>query len=437
GLYLFDGLKPGQYQVGVQLPAGMVFTYGNICSDNDLDSDIWSNTGLTSLFTLEASQCRADVDAGILEDCDNVTDAGTIAGDEFLCGPGNDPGPIMEVTPPSGGSGNLEYVWLQSHTGGPVGSGVWEVIQGATGPNYDPPLIYQTTWYVRCVRREGCTEFLETNFVLKEVGDEAVAQIDGPLTVCEGDPVVFSALPQTGASYFWEFGPAASPATSTEQSVEVVYASDGPRTVKLTVTKGSCVSTDALEIMVTNNPVICGSPLVIYGNKGHSKNVQITFQVDDEIMPDVTYFIDHGRDGAEFAPVATLTREDRKPGGWYEYIDSDPRHGHNFYRVRMVSPQGVVVSNVVHIENFIGLEQFLIYPNPVKDVVYLELRGDFTSDSQIIVRSMDERVIFSDVIPATTYRYEMDLGALPAGVYFVQIMYNNMQGNQFFKLVKP
>jgi hypothetical protein len=98
--------------------------------------------------------------------CDNVTTGGTIGYDESVCGVYLDPANIVNVTLPTGGTGNLEYVWLISYDGGTNTS----VIAGATGASYDPGPISQTTWYRRCARRAGCSSYVgESNWIKKEL----------------------------------------------------------------------------------------------------------------------------------------------------------------------------------------------------------------------------------------------------------------------------
>lgn len=98
--------------------------------------------------------------------CNNVTNGGTIGYDETQCVP-FDPANIVSLTLPSGGSGALEYVWLSSTTGCP--DNINQAIPNTNSPTYNPPFISQTTWYIRCARRVGCTEWIESNCIKKEV----------------------------------------------------------------------------------------------------------------------------------------------------------------------------------------------------------------------------------------------------------------------------
>ena len=119
-----------------------------------------------------------------------------------------------------------------------------------------------TTYYARCVRRDGCTLFLEGNIVVKEVGSEAVAVINGPATICVDDIVTFSADDSgAGATYNWNFGQNASPPTASTQSVDVSWSLYGVQTITLSATNNGCTSTASMQVYVTNSPNWCDQNL--------------------------------------------------------------------------------------------------------------------------------------------------------------------------------
>lgn len=100
--------------------------------------------------------------------CDNVTDGGQICCDQSNCGP-FDPSIILSPTDPSGGSGALEIIWLSS-TNCSLPISQWNTIAGATGLTYDPGVVSQTTCFIRCSRRAGCTDYIgESNIVTMTV----------------------------------------------------------------------------------------------------------------------------------------------------------------------------------------------------------------------------------------------------------------------------
>jgi PKD repeat protein len=94
--------------------------------------------------------------------------------------------------------------------------------------------------------------------VVKEVGDVAVAVIEGPATICVDDVVTFTAEDSgPGASYKWTFGGSADPAMATTQTVDVVWSSFGVVNIDLEVTRNGCTSFATKPVSVTNSPIIC------------------------------------------------------------------------------------------------------------------------------------------------------------------------------------
>jgi hypothetical protein len=101
--------------------------------------------------------------------CSNVTVAGVIAGDQTICA-GATAATITSTSPASGGSGTLEYIWLRSTTGCP--SSLSQQVAGATGETFSPGAISTTTYFRRCARRAGCSDYVgESNCITITVGD--------------------------------------------------------------------------------------------------------------------------------------------------------------------------------------------------------------------------------------------------------------------------
>jgi len=105
-----------------------------------------------------------------VDPCDNVTDGGKIAEDEdpIDCGP-YDAALITNIELPSGGSGDLEYIWLSSTIGCPTE--LTDMIEGANEATYDPGVLAETTYFVRCARRVGCDVWIESDCLVKKVDD--------------------------------------------------------------------------------------------------------------------------------------------------------------------------------------------------------------------------------------------------------------------------
>ena len=113
--------------------------------------------------------------------CDNVTSGGKIGSPELVCGP-FDPAVIENLESPSGGWGTLEFLWLKS-TNPELPWDQWTIINGADGDSYNPGSISETTYFLRCSRREGCSYYYgESNIIAKVVAPVDTNCTSGTLT---------------------------------------------------------------------------------------------------------------------------------------------------------------------------------------------------------------------------------------------------------------
>ncbi len=118
--------------------------------------------------------------------CDNLTSGGQIGYDQSSCDYPFDPALIQNIQSPSGGSGAIEYIWLESTTQpcsppNTINDPDWSIIAGANSSTYNPPPITVNTCYIRCARREGCEDYLgESNIVTMIIEDDQILEIVCP-----------------------------------------------------------------------------------------------------------------------------------------------------------------------------------------------------------------------------------------------------------------
>lgn len=284
GEYIFEPLPPGDYQVFLPTPPGYVQSPMDNCADDFVDSD-FNEDNLSFVVDLAEGHCCLIVDGGLYDECLNVYDPGSICCDQIICGPGVDPAPITSVEPAVGAVGAVEYMWMYSNSSPSFSNGYWTGIPGTNSPSYDPGPLSETTYFARCVRAVGCTEWLETNVVEIFVDDDAVAKIDGPNSVCVGDDAVYSAYDNgPGATYSWNFGPWATPSTATGQEVEVTWNQAGIVYITLSVTANGCTSTTSYGLAVSDSPIFCGSALG-NPNSGNTGYTAMEGEVQFEVYP--------------------------------------------------------------------------------------------------------------------------------------------------------
>ncbi|MFN0216358.1 MAG: SdrD B-like domain-containing protein, partial [Saprospiraceae bacterium] len=214
GNYCFLCVTPGTYILMFSnKPAGYQWTKKDWVNNDCKDSDVKSN-GKTDPFTIVAGQPdNLCFDAGIHTFCDNIINAGVICCNQTIC-EGETPAAIVNSVSPSGGSGQIQYQWLQFLQIGQAPPN-WIGIPGATGSSYQPGPLFETAKFMRCARREGCP-FLESNIV-------TITVLPAGSPGCEGFNMDFTAN-QSGATTVlmnWTTNP-----ESTEYSYTVQHSTN-------------------------------------------------------------------------------------------------------------------------------------------------------------------------------------------------------------------
>ncbi|MCB0692909.1 MAG: hypothetical protein H6568_01850 [Lewinellaceae bacterium] len=421
GYYLFEDVQPGTYSICFMIDtSAFQFTQQDAGGNDTLDSDPDPNSGCVAPFTiLPDDDDDLTFDAGIHARCVNVIDGGMIGYDEVLCGPGNDPEEIINLIYPAGGIGTLEYLWLSSYSDPNYfpGNPNWIPIPNSNAENYDPSPIDQTTYYIRCARREGCLDYPgESNIVTKLVV-ESVAEIYGPSgPLCVDEDYFFMATSNgPGATYHWEFGPDAEP-----QTVDGLVANNiswhtaGIQTITLTVTLEGCVAETSIQVDVED----CGGkPVFASFLAGVNDDLDVvlswnTFDIDF----DHVFLVERSDNDQDFDYVATL------PGTMgaqaaYNYIDQAPRWGEQFYRIRMIGMNGgqVISPSERVVVKRKDMYNVSIIPNPVSTQLTIQLLEPNQEDATISFYDLLGREIHQEIIPAGSKLAAVDCSAWQDG----------------------
>ncbi|NEN24431.1 hypothetical protein G3O08_13045, partial [Cryomorpha ignava] len=196
---IYDHLKNKTESPDVKsdIPDNLVFKDGikkNDVINFGFNLDLWSER----VFAANPSILVAPV-------CDNVDNGGTIGGSISSSGPLNGPTTITNTASPVGGSGALEIVWMMSHVNVPnyENSPYWSQVPGEFGLTLTiPGPITQDTYYIRCARRAGCTNFFtgESNVVAINILPQPLAIIDcADITQSSTESGVLNSNPSCGS----------------------------------------------------------------------------------------------------------------------------------------------------------------------------------------------------------------------------------------------
>ncbi|MCP3930057.1 MAG: T9SS type A sorting domain-containing protein, partial [Bacteroidetes bacterium] len=432
GKYFFDVL-PGKYIIEFMpssLPDGWDFTLMDQGDTDTNDSDADNVSGRISMFVIEDEQeDDFSFDAGIHSLCDNLTDPGIIGGDEILCA-GEDPTPITNLAFPSGGSGEIEYLWMRSYIVGPFDQFTWQLIPGATEPSYDPGPLYQTTSFIRCARRVGCELFVEPTPVVKTVvpGPDQ-STVSGPIELCVGEEGDYSVLiEEIGTiTYDWNFGEDAEPETATIQSVtNVSWSSPGVKTVTLSINHLDCFYSYSFEVTVLDCPTILGLFGELSGIPTPTNEVALKWTMKQEPIESNFVVERANADRDKFYTIGVVTGNGGAEQSTYTYIDSKPFLGNNYYRIKHFdNSNNYMYSDEIEIlMQPDGINNILMYPNPFEHTINIQIIRPLEEQATIELVDVYGKILQTIHLPMGKFNHQLDLSHLPNGMYFAYICYD-------------
>ncbi|MEQ8702785.1 MAG: SdrD B-like domain-containing protein [Phaeodactylibacter sp.] len=425
GYYHFI-VAPGAYRVRFIPTNGLEVTMPLQGQDPQLDSDVLPDGRVTGVYVIEEGMADLSIDAGFFSICDNVTDPGQIGPDQYLCGPGNTPEPMVSLSGPEGGSGALEYLWMRSILAGPFNLQTWAQIPNSNSPVYAPGPLSETTYFARCIRRENCTVYLESNIVTIEVGNESVAEMTAPEVLCVGEPATFTAADAgPGALYEWTMGLGLAPSSATgpEVTLSAPY-SHGRFNVTLSVTTNGCTATQTRRITATQSPFYCGAPLPLSANELDIQGVSCV-KVDwmlEELQPGYTYTVLHLAPGDDtFRPIAWYDAPTGYLGAqcYYKHLHDDPGPGVHRYQLEIQTPDGGLLYSEVALVAL--LDEVVLFPNPATHQVTVSLAEPFGRGDVLELFNAQGQILQRQYIQTNDTQLDLDLSGLPAGPYFVRL----------------
>ncbi|MBL7831682.1 MAG: T9SS type A sorting domain-containing protein, partial [Saprospiraceae bacterium] len=436
GYYLFENVDAGKYVI-MFMPDLTVykFTKTNQGSNDLIDSDANTSTGKTDIFTIvNGDKDNLSFDAGLCLVCENLTNGGTIGYDETLCSPGSISSDIVNITLPSGGSGTIEYVWMYS-TKDPQFSANnpdWYPIANSNSPSYSPGKLFETTYFVRCARREGCTIYSgESNEVTKTVlQNPIIAQItEKPLApICKKQVANFSALENNipGIQYYWYFGPDANPTAAVGKDASTFWTSSGSKVVTLTVSVNGFCTTNAVAVVTVGNCISNKIKIVSFEAKtSDGVTADLTWKTNP--LPDQHSFkIEKSNDGLIFNEILK-TAGFKDYSGQYNEKDNTKNSGIVYYRIKLETSKGEVEFSEIKLINFdlIPVQEFNIYPNPTTGQLYLDAKLPLEENCDIIITDLLGRILIRQSFNKDTENSNIDVSEFTNGVYLVQIRNKN------------
>ena len=133
--------------------------------------------------------------------------------------------------------------------------------------------------------------------------------------------------------------------------------------------------------------------------------------------------VQRSSDGRHFENVAYIPAQGDDKGSRYIYMDENPLPGVSYYRLKILNVDGSTYkSDIVTARSGISTGTFAVSasPNPVKDILTLNISGDLAKEKQIVVIDMTGKVMYQSENVSQSGNMEINMANWPGGIYMVQ-----------------
>ncbi|MFK7971458.1 MAG: T9SS type A sorting domain-containing protein [Bacteroidia bacterium] len=219
--------------------------------------------------------------------------------------------------------------------------------------------------------------------------------------------------PTVGLTYSWNNG-----GTLNTTSQEDPRASPPVDTwYTLTVDNGPCLLVDSVQVIVTPLPVT----LTDFSGERFEDFVLLNWETESEISF-AGFSIERSVNGMDFEEVGYVGAKGEAAN--YEFLDTDPRWGTQFYRLKMIDLDGKFsLSNVIEIHipypEYVSLDK--MYPNPSKDVFNFRIYSPKASSNvRLTMIDMHGKVVQRQeklIEGQGVHRLEANMSHYPPGIY--------------------
>ncbi len=393
-----------------------------------LATAVFLRSGLNSVTVTDANGCTTTCSIILVDPvCTPLTGAGTISGNQTFCNASELTG-IFEVTPATGGSGIIEYLWMYSDFSDDFSAGGWHIVPNATGKDLPAnllPTIVRKTNFIRCVRRAGCCEYIEGNIITKL--PTTINTYIGDRFPCLNVSRTYTAADNgAGTFYQWLFE-GANISASNNRIATVTFTSTGVKTLTLIVAKNGCVQTRTMQITVTNclsgfGNFMAFTASVATNKTNNRKEIALNWATNEEKEAS-KYLIERSSDNVNFALIGTIASINTA-NNLYAFMDEHPKMGQSFYRIRQLSTidAPIFTSKTEKILLIEAGKSVIAYPNPVGSTVFVELLdSDNTEGGVLELYNALGALQKTQNFTTNQTRFEWDLSAFAQGNYLIRV----------------
>lgn len=132
------------------------------------------------------------------------------------------------------------------------------------------------------------------------------------------------------------------------------------------------------------------------------------------------YVVEHSTNGRTWQPIGDVAAAGNSSiVTSYEFVHVQPSAGNNHYRIRQIDLDDKFSWSRVEVIRFDMRSSILVHPNPTTNQLVVEQRGGSVTNGTLRMMDIHGKVIRT--LPLTQIRTILDVSALSAGMYFIQL----------------
>jgi hypothetical protein len=173
-----------------------------------------------------------------------------------------------------------------------------------------------------------------------------------------------------------------------------------------------------------SNPVPVG---LLSFNAQRSARVNLLSWTTTQEINSSRFIVERGTDGRNFMPVGEVTAAGNSTSDInYSYVDHTPLRGVNFYRLKLVDRNGSSKYSAVRSVRNEGTADIAVYPNPVRDMMMVNITSDKTDRAVISITDMNGKLLqLKNTAIAEGINYiNINTATMAKGTYVLKIQLN-------------
>jgi len=180
------------------------------------------------------------------------------------------------------------------------------------------------------------------------------------------------------------------------------------------------------------NCVNIALPVKLSSFTARANNCAVSLNWTSEIESDFNnYEVQYSADGKDFATIASLPAQTTSRN--YSFQQNNPPQGKAYYRLKMVDMDGKLdYSKTIAMKLDCGNRQVFVYPNPVTDVLNINITNSQDHSTRAKLFDANGRLIYSNNMISGTNTVNMV--NYPKGIYLLQLI--NTTEVQNLKIIK-